>query len=94
MALGDNAASTGNEPAEKSFGGNYDGFQPDAEKQGGEAPRKMSRIGGPVTQSVVGMNEGRRLSADHTAEDITVGKQMELEAGNAIQYRTCSWQKV
>jgi hypothetical protein len=25
---------------------------------------------------------------------INVGKQIELEAGNAIQYRTCSWQKV
>jgi len=25
---------------------------------------------------------------------LNVGKQIELEAGNAIQYRTCSWQKV
>ncbi|KAF2120530.1 transmembrane amino acid transporter protein-domain-containing protein [Lophiotrema nucula] len=25
--------------------------------------------------------------------DLTVGKQMEMEAGNAIKYRTCSWQK-
>jgi len=28
------------------------------------------------------------------ADEANSGKQMELEAGNAIQYRTCSWQKV
>lgn len=29
------------------------------------------------------------------AEDRTsIGKQLELEAENAIKYRTCSWQKV
>lgn len=26
--------------------------------------------------------------------EATVGKQIELEAHNSIQYRTCSWQKV
>jgi hypothetical protein len=30
---------------------------------------------------------------DMDDSSITVGKQMELEAGNAIKYRTCSWQK-
>lgn len=30
---------------------------------------------------------------DDTSSDI-LGKQIELEAGNAIQYRTCSWPKV
>jgi hypothetical protein len=25
---------------------------------------------------------------------ITIGKQIEMEANNAIKYRTCSWQKV
>lgn len=24
----------------------------------------------------------------------TIGRQIELEAGNSIKYRTCSWQKV
>jgi hypothetical protein len=31
---------------------------------------------------------------DSSDESITVGKQMELEAENAIKYRTCSWPKV
>lgn len=72
----------------------YDGFSPDAEAQNA-GHRKMSRIGPPVTNSISGNLEGRRLSADAAAgDDVTVGQQMELEAGNAIQYRTCSWQKV
>jgi hypothetical protein len=33
------------------------------------------------------------FGSDESGEDI-LGKQIELEAGNAIQYRTCSWQKV
>jgi hypothetical protein len=31
---------------------------------------------------------------DSSDQSITVGKQMELEAENAIKYRTCSWPKV
>ena len=31
---------------------------------------------------------------DATDPSISVGKQMEMEAGNAIKYRTCSWKKV
>ena len=33
------------------------------------------------------------FGSDDSGEDL-LGKQIELEAGNAIQYRTCSWQKV
>lgn len=49
-----------------------------------ERGRKMSRLGGP---SAIGIN---------AEEDsvVSVGKQVELEADNAIKYRTCSWQKV
>lgn len=37
----------------------------------------------------------RSITADDmSGEDISVGKQMEMEADNAIKYRTCSWQKV
>ncbi len=85
-----------NSPEKSNFGGEnyYNGFTGDAEKQGSNGPRKMSRIGGPVTKSISGnMVDGRRGSSEDEA-DITIGKQMELEAGNAIQYRTCSWQKV
>lgn len=31
---------------------------------------------------------------DSIAGSDILGKQIELEAGNALQYRTCSWQKV
>lgn len=36
----------------------------------------------------------RRDVDDDSDESITVGKQMAMEAENAIKYRTCSWQKV
>jgi hypothetical protein len=34
--------------------------------------------------------------AERQSDDtsINVGRQIEMEAGNAIQYRTCSWQKL
>src|ERR1700761_5870927 len=74
--------------------GYYDGFMPDQEK-GGDGMRKMSRIDQPITTSIGGAVDGRRPSVDENGEgDLTIGKQMELEADNAIKYRTCSWQKV
>lgn len=75
--------------------GYYDGFQPDVEKQGAQGPtyRKMSRIDRPITASISGSIGGRK-SIDETGAGDSVGQQMEAEAGNAIKYRTCSWQKV
>jgi hypothetical protein len=34
--------------------------------------------------------------AERQSDDtsLNVGRQIEMEAGNAIQYRTCSWQKL
>lgn len=58
-------------------------YQYDAEKTE-ERGRKMSRIGGPKDIGVGGSDSGSVVS---------VGKQMELEASNAIKYRTCSWPK-
>lgn len=87
----------------QDFGGDgyYNGFSPadgaDAEKQTSRnAPRKMSRIDRPVTKSISGNLAGRRsIDGDMDSEaSVSVGKQMELEAGNAIKYRTCSWPKV
>ncbi|KAL9595141.1 MAG: hypothetical protein Q9219_006629 [cf. Caloplaca sp. 3 TL-2023] len=49
-----------------------------------ERGRKMSRIAGPAA---IGKSETDEVSVS------SVGKQMEKEAGNAIKYRTCSWQK-
>ena len=72
--------------------GYYDGFGADAEKGGyGGQARKMSRIDKPFNAT----GGGNDLTADDdTDPSISVGKQMELEAGNTIKYRTCSWQKV
>jgi hypothetical protein len=36
---------------------------------------------------------GYDVGSDDAGSDI-LGKQIELEAGNDIQYRTCTWQKV
>jgi hypothetical protein len=36
----------------------------------------------------------RKHMDDSSDQSITVGKQMEMEAENAIKYRTCSWPKV
>ena len=92
----DSSNVTPPENEKQDFGGQgyYNGFTPDPERQGG--PRKMSRIDKPISKSISGSVDGRRRSADESPDsaDITVGKQLELEAGNAIQYRTCSWQKV
>lgn len=88
-------SSSSDEKADFGTEGYYNGFSGDAEKQQADpyaAPRKMSRIAKPVTGSIAGMYEGRRASADEA--DVDVGKQVELEAGNAIKYRTCSWPKV
>ncbi|KAK0911045.1 hypothetical protein LTR57_015580 [Friedmanniomyces endolithicus] len=73
--------------------GYYDGFGADAEKGGFPSQeRKMSRIDRPYKSTVGGL--GNELTADDdTDPSISVGKQMELEAGNTIKYRTCSWQK-
>ncbi|KAK0303609.1 hypothetical protein LTR01_007942 [Friedmanniomyces endolithicus] len=73
--------------------GYYDGFGTDAEKGGFPSQeRKMSRIDRPYKSTAGGL--GNELTADDdTDPSISVGKQMELEAGNTIKYRTCSWQK-
>jgi hypothetical protein len=46
--------------------------------------RRPSRVGGALRGSTV----------EDDLSVMSVGKQMELEANNAIKYRTCSWQKV
>ena len=97
MALG-----LGNDADEKAkgaalngdgFGGDYEGFKPDVENGGQPGYRKMSRIDRPITASISGNIEGRKSSIDDTGAGVSIGAQMEAEAGNAIKYRTCSWQK-
>jgi hypothetical protein len=64
----------------------YNGGDSDVLAKGGDSDSEMqgrrpSRIA-PVRKGSVA--ESR----------VSIGKQMELEADNAIKYRTCSWQKV
>jgi len=53
---------------------------------------QMNRIGAPPAHLVSTLASD---SSDTDSENsISIGKQVEMEAGNAIKYRTCSWQKV
>lgn len=49
--------------------------------------KRMNRIDGP-------MKRRNSTAGDDSSADLTVGKQIEMESENAIQYRTCSWPKV
>ena len=96
MAIGLGGKDESEKSANGGFGsdGYYNGFTPDAEKQAVGGPRKMSRIDRPITGSIADMQDGRKASLDGSGDDIHIGAQIEMEAGNAIKYRTCSWQKV
>jgi len=69
----------------EGYGDQSPGYDPE---QTGPRGMKMNRIDGPITKSIA---QGD-LSDDSSG--LSVGKQMEMEAGNAIKYRTCSWPKV
>ena len=84
---------SGNEKGDEPFG-TANSFQPDngkeAEAQRRDSTilpdgRRMSRIGPPPGALKVASDSG-------TQDEIS--KLVEMEAGNAIKYRTCSWQKV
>ncbi|EME49315.1 hypothetical protein DOTSEDRAFT_68178 [Dothistroma septosporum NZE10] len=95
--FGDVEKDTGSDPTKQNFGGNgyYGDFSPAATEEGGRraAPRTMSRIDQPRTKSISQSVGGRTLDDSDSDVVDSVAKQMELEAGNEIQYRTCSWQK-
>ncbi|KAF2653906.1 hypothetical protein K491DRAFT_498491 [Lophiostoma macrostomum CBS 122681] len=52
--------------------------------------KPMNRIDGPLKARAASVSAG----ADDASGDFSIGKQIEMEAENAIQYRTCSWPKV
>jgi len=52
--------------------------------------KPMNRIDRPITKSITGDSA---MGDSSTDVSVSIGKQMELEADNAIKYRTCSWQK-
>jgi len=60
----------------------------DPERQN-DNPRRGSRIDKAITKPISGAD-----FSDDSSSGLSVGKQVELEQGNAIQYRTCSWPKV
>lgn len=66
------------------------GGQPYDPETNGAGGRRMSRIDKPRSKSNA---EGGEAFADDSSSNLSVGKQMEMEAGNAIKYRTCSWPK-
>lgn len=82
-----------NEKTDEPFG-TAGSFSPNNEKEA-EAQRrgsttlpdgrKMSRIGPPPG--------ALKITPDSDSQD-EISRLVELEAGNAIKYRTCSWQKV
>jgi len=49
--------------------------------------RRMSRIGPPPKKSL-------EIPIDESGSGDEYSKLVEMEANDAIQYRTCSWQKV
>jgi hypothetical protein len=76
----------------KPFGaepdGDLEGAQPIGDTPFGTSDRSVGARIAPVLPHLAGYDFGD----DDTGSDI-LGKQIELEAGNAIQYRTCSWPK-
>lgn len=51
--------------------------------------RRLNRIDKKLVSKTLVTGKG---DGDSDAS-VTIGKQLELEEGNAIKYRTCSWQK-
>lgn len=79
-----NKVSPDDDPESLSYHSDPDVFakaKDDSDSDGMVHERRPSRIAPIRTGSVA---ESR----------ISVGKQLESEADNAIKYRTCSWQKV
>ncbi|KAF2018824.1 hypothetical protein BU24DRAFT_405574 [Aaosphaeria arxii CBS 175.79] len=52
----------------------------------GPGGRPMRRIDGPNRRDM-------NIVQDDSSDEFTVGRQIAMEADNAIQYRTCSWPK-
>jgi len=65
-------------------------------EKGNASPDRNSSSDDKKDVELGGVDRPKRRSItadDMSGADISVGKQMEMEADNAIKYRTCSWQK-
>lgn len=99
MSLAYDDVTSGGEKGNNDGFGIANSFQPGNEKEA-ESQRRDSRRGSTI------LPDGRKMSrigpppgtlkapgSDTDSED-AIGRLVELEAENAIKYRTCSWQKV
>ncbi|KAI9727536.1 MAG: hypothetical protein M1828_006478 [Chrysothrix sp. TS-e1954] len=79
---------TESQPSPEFFDEKNPGGSKDVE--GSFAPRKGSRI----DKAKVGSSLANIHPDNDSEHSVSVGKQLEMEADNAIKYRTCSWPKV
>jgi hypothetical protein len=75
-------------PLSDASNGDLEGAHGPNRSRFGTSDRSVGGRIAPVLPHLAGYDFGD----DDTGSDI-LGKQIELEAGNAIQYRTCSWPK-
>jgi len=61
--------------------------------KGSEPDKKVGGRIAPVLRHLKGL-DFPDSDSDWVAGSEILGKQIELEVGNGLQYRTCSWQKV
>lgn len=52
------------------------------------------KIGPRIAPQIAPISTDVHGSSSNLSSDAILNKQLEEEAGHAIQYRTCSWQKV
>jgi hypothetical protein len=75
-------------PLDNDNHGDLEGAPGPGSNRFGTSDRSVGGRIAPVLPHLAGYDFGN----DDTSSDI-LGKQIELEAGNDIQYRTCSWPK-
>lgn len=79
-------------------GADPNAFSPSPELAEGGGRTGPARKGGRIDQvhakSISGNMAGLAVNDSDSSLGTSIRKQMELEAGNDIQYRTCSWEKV
>lgn len=61
---------------------------------GNDGKKKVGARICPVLPHLRGTMDFSDSDPEWASSDDILGKQIESEAGNALQYRTCSWQKV
>ena len=65
------------------------------EKHHSKADHELATIGAGANRLAdPGANRDPEMGVDSDSEASIIGKQLAMEADNAIKYRTCSWYKV